>query len=312
MLQRTRGDHRVWNRITALKEAYIRATSKKNDSTKKIKAIAPQNDENKKKKAVTMKHSLAATKIRAELEKYDELPASSPTQLDDDDYYDDTCSANNRHKIDFNPHHHSVPTLPRIPTTANRILSFVTSIKRRAQDNVQQLQKNLHEIRSRIHVEAMTLPSNPVSIQRHTSTVSRHRQTFKVTQFCSSKKKQFSFKDSSTTPRTHLQRRESTPNQNFHVRRTNSHRSATSGEHSTGPHRNQFSRTQSNASQIPQQNRHTHRQQSQQRSTNEKTINGTNRSPSLPTRPPPLKRHSIRRTENETNSRQPRSKKTTS
>ncbi len=132
---------------------------------------------------MTMKHSLAATKIRAELEKYDELPASSPTLLDDEDYYDDTCSANIQHRMDFNPHHHSVPTLPRIPSTANRILNFVSSMKRRAQDNVQQLQKNFHDIRSRIHVEAMTTPPNQITIQRHTSTVSRQRQTFKVNRF---------------------------------------------------------------------------------------------------------------------------------
>ncbi len=119
-------------------------------------------------------------------------------------------------------------------------------------------------------------------------------------------------KDSSTTPRTHLQRRESTPNQNSYVRRTNSHRSATSTDHSNGLHRRQFSRTQSNASQIPQQQRHTYRQQSQQRSTNEKPSNIINRSPNLTTRPPPLQRRSLRQTENETISRQPRSKKPTS
>ncbi len=132
---------------------------------------------------MTMKHSLAATKIRAELEKYDELPASSPTLIDDEDYYDDTCSANIQHRIDFNLHHRSVPSLPQTPSTTNRILNFVTSIKRRAHDNVQQLQKNFHDIRSRIHVEAMTIPPNEINIQRHSSTVSRQRQTFKVNRF---------------------------------------------------------------------------------------------------------------------------------
>jgi hypothetical protein len=114
-------------------------------------------------------------------------------------------------------------------------------------------------------------------------------------------------KDSSNTPRTHLKRRESTPNPNAFVRRTNSHRSATSVEHSNELHRRQFSRTQSNASQLPQQQQHTYRQK--QRSTNEKTINIMNRSPNLTTRPPPLHRRSLCRTENETISRQPRSKK---
>jgi hypothetical protein len=128
-------------------------------------------DEKKKKKAMTMKHSLAATKIRAELEKYDELPASSATVLDDDDY-DETCSANDHHRIDYNPHHHhhhhrSIPTLPT-PSTTHRIVNFVTSIKRRAQTNVQQLQKSLHDIRSRVHIESMGISPNHIGIQRHT------------------------------------------------------------------------------------------------------------------------------------------------
>ena len=179
MLQRTRGDHRVWNRITALKEAYIRATSKKHDLPKKPKPIQTQMDEKKKKKAMAMKYSMAATKIRAELEKYDELPASSATVLDDDDY-EETCSANDHHKIDYNPHHRSVPNLPPTPSTTHRLISFVTSIKRRAQNNVQQLQKNFHDIRSRVHTESMSIPPSHIGIQRHTSTVSRQRQTLKV------------------------------------------------------------------------------------------------------------------------------------
>ncbi|CAF4888567.1 unnamed protein product, partial [Rotaria socialis] len=62
-------------------------------------------DEKKKKKASAMKYSLAATKIRAELEKYDELPTSSAIVHDDDYYYDETCSINNHHhrKMSFNP-----------------------------------------------------------------------------------------------------------------------------------------------------------------------------------------------------------------
>lgn len=103
-------------------------------------------------------------------------------------------------------------------------------------------------------------------------------------------------------------RRESPSNQASIVRRTNSHHSATSTDHSNRPHRRQFSRTQSNASQIPQQQRQTHRQQ--RRSTNEKISNTINRSPSLSHRPPPPpERRSVRRTENETISRPQRSKK---
>jgi len=183
MLQRTRGDHRVWNRITALKAAYIRATSKKNDLPKKPKPVQTKMDENKNKKAMTIKHSLAATKIRAELEKYDELPASSPTILDDEDDYDETCSTNVHRKINYNPHHRSVPILPRTPSTTHRLLNFVSSIKRRAQSNVQQLQKNLQDIRSRVHVESMTNSPNHATLQRHTSTISRQRQISKVNLF---------------------------------------------------------------------------------------------------------------------------------
>ena len=137
-------------------------------------------DEKKKKKAMLMKHSLATTKIRAELEKYDELPASSATILDDDDYYDATCSANDHRKRNYNPHHRSVPMLPSTPSTTHRIFNFVTSIKRRAQNNVQQLQKNFHDIRSRVHIESMALPPSHIGIQRHQSVISRHRQTLKV------------------------------------------------------------------------------------------------------------------------------------
>ncbi|CAF2802009.1 unnamed protein product [Rotaria sp. Silwood2] len=295
ILQRTRGEHRVWNRITALKEAYIRATSKKKDLPKKPKNSLNQIDEKKKKKSTTMKHSLAATKIRAELEKYDELPASSATILDDDYYYDETCSVNDHHKINHNLHNRSIPALPQIPSTTNRILNFVVSIKRRAQNNVQQLQKNLQDIRSRVNIEAMGIPPNQISIQRHTSIASRQRQTQTL-------------KDSSNTPRIHLSRVETTLNQNTLVRRTNSHHSGTSTERSNALHRRQLNRTQSNASQLPQQlpiHHHHHRH----RVTNDKTLGGVgDRSPSLTTRPPPFERHSSRQTQNGATVRQQRTK----
>lgn len=93
------------------------------------------------------------------------------------------------------------------------------------------------------------------------------------------------------------------------IRRSNSHHSATSTDHSNRAHRRQFSRTQSNASQVPQQQRHTYRQQQQHRSSNEKMNNIVNQSPNLTRRPPPLERRSLRRTENETLTGQQRSKK---
>lgn len=175
ILQRTRGEHRVWNRITALKEAYIRATSKKNDQPKKPKPNVNQMDEKKKKKAALMKHSLAATKVRAELEKYDELPASSVTNHDEYDYYDESCAMNPHLKMS-----RSMALMPQTPSAAHRILNFVVSMKRRAQSNVQQLQKNLQDIRSRVHIEAKAMPPTHISMNPHTSVTSRQRQMLKV------------------------------------------------------------------------------------------------------------------------------------
>jgi len=100
----------------------------------------------------------------------------------------------------------------------------------------------------------------------------------------------------------HLSRAETIPNHDALVRRTNSHRSATSTEHSHAFHRHQLNRTQSNASQLPQQ-RHTHR------ITSEKSAVAVDRSTSLITRPPPFERHSSRQTQNGITPRQQRTKK---
>jgi hypothetical protein len=191
ILQRTHGEHRVWNRITALKEAYIRATSNKRDQPKKSKVSLvhalsnndEQKDEKKKtknKKDMAMKHSLAATKIRAELEKYDELPASSATVLDDDDYYydDAVCSMTQRHPSTV--HHRSIATLEQTSSTVHRLFKFMTAIKRRAQSNVQQLQRNLQDIRSRVQHESIS-PSMPVvDLQHHSSLSVRQRAAIQV------------------------------------------------------------------------------------------------------------------------------------
>jgi len=150
IIQRTHGDQRVSNRITALREAYVRAANKRNDLLKTKKKF--QINENKPKKKLTMKHSMSASKIRHELEKYDELPAHRMTILDDDDDDDDdddTYSIND----DYRYRHRR---LPPVPSTAHRIINFVTSLKR-------QLQKNFHDIRSRILIEAMSNSSNHVS-----------------------------------------------------------------------------------------------------------------------------------------------------
>ena len=83
----------------------------------------------------------------------------------------------------------------------------------------------------------------------------------------------------------HLSRAEST-----FVRRTNSHRSATLTEHSNALQRRQLNRTQSNASQLPQQ-RHSYHQH--HRTTIEKTPSVIDRSPNSTTRPPPFERRSV-------------------
>jgi hypothetical protein len=89
-----------------------------------------------------MKHSIIASKIRDELEKYDELPVHRKPSFDDDDTY----SINENYRY----HHHR--KLPPVPSTTNRIINFVTTLKR-------QLQKNFHEIRSRVIIEMMSKPS---------------------------------------------------------------------------------------------------------------------------------------------------------
>jgi hypothetical protein len=100
----------------------------------------------------------------------------------------------------------------------------------------------------------------------------------------------------------HLSRAESTL-----IRRTNSHRSATSTEHSNAVQRRQLNRTQSNASQLPQQ-RHSYRQH--HRTTIEKTPSVIDRSPNSTTRHPPFERRSVHQTQNGIiTSHQQRSKK---
>jgi hypothetical protein len=147
ILQRSHGDHRVSNRINALKEAYVRAANKRNDllKTKKV----PQN-----KTKTTMKQSVIASKIRDELEKYDELPIHRKVICTDDDDYDETYSTNENYRY----HYHR--RLPPVPSTTDRIINFMTSLKR-------QLQKNFHEIRSRILIETMSNPQ-------------QHKHTFHV------------------------------------------------------------------------------------------------------------------------------------
>ena len=138
ILQRTQGDDRVSNRITALKEAYLRAANQRNELLKS-KPI-PQTNETKKK--TMMKQSVIASKIRDELEKYDELPAYRRPISDEEE--EETYSAND----DYRYCHRR---LPPVPSTTHRIIHFMTTLKR-------QLQKNFQDIRSRILIETMSHP----------------------------------------------------------------------------------------------------------------------------------------------------------
>lgn len=148
ILQRTQGDPRASNRIAALKQAYIRAANNRQEFLKS-NPIVPLNV-NEKKKA-SMKQSVIASKIRDELEKYDELPAYSETCSDDETY------SINDEEEDYRQHHHHHRyyhrRLPEIPSTTHRIIDFLSTLKR-------QLQHNFQKIRSRILIEMMANPSS--------------------------------------------------------------------------------------------------------------------------------------------------------
>jgi hypothetical protein len=107
----------------------------------------------------------------------------------------------------------------------------------------------------------------------------------------------------------HISRSATIPNQSSFVRRTNSHRSVTSTEHSNATHhRRQINRTHSNASQLPTQQQ----QQTPQRPHRQqhRVANVADQSPSLTNRPPPFERRSSRQTQNVVTPRQQRPKKT--
>lgn len=107
----------------------------------KSKPIPRTNDTKKK---ATIRQSVIASKIRDELEKYDELPAYRRPISDEEEEEEEetTYSAND----DYRYYHRR---LPPVPSTTHRIINFMTTLKR-------QLQKNFHEIRSRILIETMS------------------------------------------------------------------------------------------------------------------------------------------------------------
>ena len=145
IIQRSHGDQRVSNRIAALKEAYVRAANKRNDL---LKTQKPAPDKTKS----TVKKSVVASKIRDELEKYDELPVHRKplVKRDEENDYDQTYTTNEIYRY----HYHR--RLPPIPSTTERIINFMVSLKK-------QLQKNFHEIRSR-----MLIGPIPNGRQKHT------------------------------------------------------------------------------------------------------------------------------------------------
>ncbi|UJR09727.1 hypothetical protein I4U23_013956 [Adineta vaga] len=220
IIQRTQGQQRVSNRITALREAYVRAAIKQQNDILKTKAIAPMNP-NQTKKSAALKRSLVTSKIHDELERYDELPihrkAMFHYQSDDDDddeeEYDrnddddDTYSINDDYRFRRRP-------LPSTPSTAHRILHFITTVKR-------QLKKSFHDFRSRIVIETMAMSSNHIP---------RHKYPYHESR------------------RHHASRPKSSHDINH--RNTNYH----SNEHFQSAHRHQLHRIHSNTSQV----QHTH------------------------------------------------------
>lgn len=142
IIQRSYGDRRKSNRIIALREAYIRALNKK----LKAKTIR-QTNVNGRKAKTPIKHSYIDSKIRNELEQYDELPLDRIPRIDDNDIY----SLEYRHRRQ----HCSMPTFI---STLQRIFNFVVSVKRH-------VQRNFQDMRLRMNVEN---PPRPTSRYRHT------------------------------------------------------------------------------------------------------------------------------------------------
>ena len=136
LIQRTPHDRQSFHRLAALKEAYGRATSKQADPPR-IPPIP----------RITLKNMPSANKIRDELEKYDQLP---PRDFDSSYYEDETYTIEN--------HPRAQPALHPWIVRSQRILDFLTSIKRRAQVNMQQWKKNLQDVRTRIFIEQATMP----------------------------------------------------------------------------------------------------------------------------------------------------------
>ncbi|CAF3416721.1 unnamed protein product [Rotaria socialis] len=157
ILERSYGDLRKSNRIIALREAYIRAVNKRNDLLKAKSIRRP--DETKTRKPTPMKYSVTASKVRDELEKYDELPIHRMPTFDDNDFYSVSYRQTTSHC-----------TIPVVLATANRIINFVTSLKR-------QVQKNFRDIRSKMNVENTIPPSRQRRSMHNSSGLSHQNRS---------------------------------------------------------------------------------------------------------------------------------------
>lgn len=138
-----------------MKQAYIRAANNRQEFLKH-NTIVQANATDKKK--ATMKQSVVASKIRDELEKYDELPVYRKTFSDDDEEEEDEDTYSMNEEEEHHHHRYYHRRLPEIPSTTARIIDFLGTLKR-------QLQHNFQKIRSRILIEMMSNPP-PTSRKR--------------------------------------------------------------------------------------------------------------------------------------------------
>ncbi|CAF0841178.1 unnamed protein product, partial [Didymodactylos carnosus] len=146
ILNKTKEHNQAWNRVRALKEAYIRASTKTKTLSKKQKSKLVQNS--------------VTTKVKCELEKYDELPSAHNNA-------NNSCynSEDNIDNYEFDEEEEEETrwikshrgSMPVISSTVNNIkpklINFVSFLKRKAEINIKNLQKNFTEIKHRMHQE---------------------------------------------------------------------------------------------------------------------------------------------------------------
>ena len=140
IIRRPRNDPHAGNRITALKEAYVRAANKQLLPAKACRPNRRNDNE-----------AFLRRKIRDELERYDELPFDSRSCFDEDD---------DRVK-------------DHVPSTVHRIFNFLSTVKRRARSNIRHMKRNFQTLRSRLFIEHIAMPANQYGY-RHRTYVTRH------------------------------------------------------------------------------------------------------------------------------------------